>query len=641
MNISPYLPTSILLIVFLSGSRITQFSGDANYFLGFILFPFFLLVMFKTPQPEKTDTFHIKDYSAPIFVCIYSLYILANWYLLGSPYFGTRGMVYQWFCFWGFILGGFFLFRTEKRFQTTAVILLCVCTISSIYSILEYLLIVPPAVAWPPRISGLFNNKNVFGLFIIFGIVISCHFLFSHKQKKFKLISAGALIIQLSAQILGDCRGGLALTFLALAGTLIPLTYKYLKQFIWIRYGFYLFLFCLGLVPILFWSDSSWARVVRLIVNPDMDTSAQLRLLLYQSNFSLFFKEPLFGSGIGNYILSVIPFQSELVLDKISNFKFALNAESDYLEVLTESGIIGLTFYLTIMLGALAFGISRLRKKWNQQDYVMLVLLLIMLMSATYDTALRHLPTGVVFWATAGYFWREKLKPVEKIGTKGKNYIKTGILVVHFILAIFFIRILAGDFFYIKYVASQYKDIPQIAKALDICPFHPDALYNAAFIEADHNGTSSIRDIADQLDATSPNYRPTDYLRAISFYNEGQYDSSYKLIQRELEAFPSHFPLQKLRLHTLAKIGKCAEFERYRDSLTIGLKKPEMNLKHKAVISGYKQGAGTIRTILNENKTKLMYIRHRLNVHNKQTEIYQKKTDLKKITCIKQKENTN
>ncbi|MFP4162492.1 MAG: O-antigen ligase family protein [Chitinispirillaceae bacterium] len=542
-------------------------------------------------------------------------------------------MVYQWFCIWGFMAGAFFLFRTDKQFHLTATLLLLTCVISSLYAILEYLLIVP-ASGWPLRMSGFFNNKNVFGLFIIWGIVLSCYFLFTQPKKKWKLFSAAALVLLLSVLILSDSRGGLILSFTALTATIIPFSWKYIKISKLIRYGIYLGVFCSALIPVLFWSDSSWVRVARLIVNPDMDVSAQLRLNLYSSSFSLFLKDPLFGSGIGNYILSIKPFQTaEFVLERISNFKFALNAESDYFEVLTESGIVGLILYLTFMLGAVVIAIGKLKRSWNKRDHTMLVLLIIMLLSAAYDTALRHLPTGFLFWAAAGYFWREKLKPAQNLSPKGKAYIKTGILVVHIILAGFFIRILAGDYFYIKYLKSNRENIPHIAKSLEICPFHPDALYSAACIEAGHGGSLGIRNIADKLDATSPHYRPTNNLRAISYYNENKYDTAFTLIQKDLRRYPAHFPLQKLKVLTLAKMGECEELTRYRDSLIIGLEKPKLDFQKEYYISKFRQGAGKIRTAINEKKTKLDFIQKMIKRYNKRMETYEEKLKLEEINC--------
>lgn len=595
-----------------------------------MLFPFLLPKLFQTTgsNPIKKEK---VSYSL-LFFGLYFLYILINWYILGTPYFGTRGMVYQWFCLWGVLLGTYYLFCTEKQFQLTTSVLIVTCTTGAIYSFLEYFFLVPVSSGWPPDVTGFFNHKNPFALMLMWGIVWSIYTVLQNKKTKIRILLVSALVIQTTALILSNSRGGQLLTILSVATIFIPLYWKHIKNAKKYRYILYCVIFVIALTPILLWSEDNWTRIAQLCINPEFDGPFLTRLHLYSSNFSLFLSKPLFGSGIGNYVISIIPFQSGEALKSISNFHFALNAESDYFEVLTECGILGLFFYLSLIFGALIFGFTRLKKNWNGRDYVLFILLIMMILNAIYDTSLRHLPTAVLFWATVAYFWRDKFK-TGFMHNKSKAYFKSGILFLHILLAVFYIRILAGDYFFKKYMGNQIINIPKLTRALNICHFHPDALYSAAIIEAKYNGTSSIRVIADKLDKTSPNYRPTDYLRAIASYNEGQYGTALTLINDQLKTYPYHYSLQELKTYSLAKHNRCEEFQKYRDSLVINFSRPKKDFQNSVTFAYQLKKAGNFRKLVNGEKVKTKCYQYLLKNHLKRSKAFDRRKKLKDLTC--------
>ena len=76
------------------------------------------------------------------------------------------------------------------------------------------------------------------------------------------------------------------------------------------------------------------------------DTSTASRLRYYEKGVRYFLKNPIFGSGIGNWKLISIKIDS----DQINSYIIPYVAHNDFIEVLTEIGFFGGVFYLLFVL---------------------------------------------------------------------------------------------------------------------------------------------------------------------------------------------------------------------------------------------------------------------------------------------------
>ena len=568
----------------------------------------------KVPE-ERTGP---KFSKTVLFVFIaYIAYSLLNWYFLSSPYYGTRSMAYLLFCFISFALGAFLL-SARDTFKFFIISIIASGVIASLYSFGEYFAFIPyhETSMWPPRINGLFSNKNACALFIMNSGIWTAFLMLTAKNKKISLALCGALIVQVVALFIAETRGVMFLSSIGFCAVLVPLLVKtgYLKQKK-IRYLLYAVFFLCMAVPIFVWDESVWVRFADITIQGDPG-----RLGLYQAEWKLFLHHPVFGCGIGNFVHDVVPFWSEQ-LRKSAGMMFFANAESDFLETLTETGLTGFFLYLFFLFGAITLGVRELKRAWKWETYILLVLFCCMLINGIWDTALRRLPCAIVFWAMAGYFWRGYFpKAWHKIPRRAGAYVRVAALGIYCILALFYGRIIIGDYFFQQSYVVATNPHPQsgkqIKRALAVCPYHPDALFQAGFMAIQTRQFDFARDVADRLEKTAPNYRPTNFLRACSAFGKEDYPSALSYVNEEIQRNTSYMDAYELKVRILSVLGKCEDMRHLKDSLLVPLKNCENAMLWYDTVSAitlkakYANETGTVRAFIGGNCLKHAYRKH-------------------------------
>ena len=517
--------------------------------------------------------------------------------------------------------------------------------IASLYSFGEYTAFIPyfEPDAWPPRITGLFAHKNAFAFFIMNSSIWTSYSLFCSRQKTKSSVLIAALLIQLFALFISDCRGVLALTAFGFLGIFIPIS---LKNEIFKnpkgRYILYAISFLCMMIPLFVWDDYFWLRVANLALSTGDEVIT--RQALYSAEWKLFFAHPLFGCGVGNFIFENIPFWPESFRKLLGAFFFARNAESDFLETLTETGLIGFAFYCFFLFGAVFLGLRELRREWKWETHIVLVLVILMLCNGIYDSALRRLPCAIIFWSYAGYLWRNRfLTTWRQQFPKAWFMCNVSSFLVHCMLAVFFLRILAGDFFYRQSYVTNKNPHPvsgrQITRALSICPFHPDALYQAAYIGIRTKEYDYTMRLIGRLDQTAPHYRPTSFLQGLCALGQGRYGDALSRANEEIMKNPNYMDPYELKVKALAGLGNCAEASRLQDSLCAPLKDEVAFTRWGDTISSftlkkdYIDQTGRIRAWMGGNHLKEAYRRYISINRNNQENQYSQLHRIAKVSC--------
>ncbi len=568
---------SSVLLIFLATWDKTQELEDIKYIFAFLCFPFLLLFARSrdccksSGAPSSLSRIYWAVFLA------YVLYTLGNWHFLSYPYYGTRSMAYLWFTFLSFMMGVVILSETGK-FRVFCLGCIISGVIASLYSLGEYLTFFPyfNPESWPPRVTGLLAHKNAFAVFVMNGSIWTMFFIVSGFYKKWNPLFVSALIVQLLALLIGDSRGTMLLMGVGFIGIFLPMLFKSgLLKKPKARYFLYGGFFLCALIPLVVWDEYFWQRVATLMLS--LDGSAQTRGGLYNAEWKLFLAHPVFGCGVGNFIYENIPLWPEKLRKAVGAFFFAHNAESDFLETLTETGIVGLAFYCFFLFGAVVHGIRELKREWKWETYIVLVLVVLLLCNGIYDTALRRLPCGIILWAFAGYLWRTRFTLVWlKSNPKPKFFISGTVFLVHCILAVFFARILAGDFFYRQSYVTHRNMHPQSGKmlqrALEVCPFHQDALFQEAFIGIRTKQYDVARRIADRLDEVAPHMMPTNFVKGLCAVGQKHYAEALFFADEEIGRNPNYIDAYELKVNALAGLGKCREMSRLQDSLCVPLR---------------------------------------------------------------------
>jgi len=631
---------SLFCLIFLPSWSQSLVPEDIKYLFAFLCFPIiFLLNNTRTSE----ENFKPKFSRVVFFVFVtYVAYALLNWYFLSSSYYGIRSMTYIVFCFISFALGAFFLSAPEK-FGIFLISLTISGVVVSIYSFCQYFAFIPyfEPNYWPIRTTGLFSNKNACGLFIMNSSIWTTYLIFSTKNKNLSIALFAALIIQVVALFMAETRGVSFLSMVGFCAVLVPLVFKagYLKS-PKVRYLFYAVFFLCMLVPLYVWNEATWIRLADIPHHGD-----PARWGLYQSEWKLFLHHPVFGCGIGNFVRDVVPFWSDSFRKSVVA-KFFANAESDFLETLTEEGIVGFGLYLFFLFGAIVLGIRELKRAWKWETYILLVLFCLMLTDGIWDTPLRRIPCFIVFWATAGYLWRSYFLTAWK-QIPGKAITISGIaaLGIYCVLALFFGRIILGDYYFRRsYVTStnlQPQSGKEIKRALAVCPFHPDALFQAGFIAIRTQQYDFAREVADHLEKTAPNYRPTNFLRACAAFGKEDYVTALSYVNEEITRNPNYMDAYELKVNTLSKLGRCDEMGHLKDSLLIPLKNCKDRIMWYDTVSAstlkasYIEETGMVRAFLGGDYLKRAYRRYIQLSRNKTEKWYWQLQNISNIRCEK------
>jgi len=240
------------------------------------------------------------------------------------------------------------------------------------------------------RATGFFPDPHMFSFFLGMTFFLALSLAFDIKGKKRFYFVGGALILFL-ADLLTFSRGGyiglIAGSFLFIFQTVLSHPKKK-KIFLWSIFSCVFFCLCFFLTPIGNRLYSSFSPT---------DTSNKERLRLWQVTADFIYKNPVFGSGLGNYALQVKP---------TAGYREPIYAHNTYLDIAGELGIPGLFFFLSFLLLG---GFSSWQRWKKEKKYVFLAVfsaLSLFLVHAFFETpifSVHVLPLLLFFLALGMY----------------------------------------------------------------------------------------------------------------------------------------------------------------------------------------------------------------------------------------------
>lgn len=186
------------------------------------------------------------------------------------------------------------------------------------------------------RPYATFPHPNVFAGYLVITLLFFMTRLFTHKDKTQKIISAIGMVFGFTILLLTLSR--VAIVTFVLVG-IVFLFLKLPKQ-----KSRFLFVSC-GLLLVVFLSNSF--LLGRFFDSSSYTESLSLRDALMQSAFTMFVSHPVFGVGLGNFLVALPHHISGKIL-----FGFLQPVHNIFLLVLAETGIFGLGVFLLILVSA-------------------------------------------------------------------------------------------------------------------------------------------------------------------------------------------------------------------------------------------------------------------------------------------------
>ena len=355
----------------------------------FGLMIFFLFLQMKIPFLDK------RIWRNPIIICVlvYLFWLIITSITSTDPIVSFKSILARlWFIIPILIFGTYFFKKHENRvvflwlFIVSCSLVVCFTLIHhSIYGFGEE---EGHWVMWP-----FFKDHTIYGATVALCLPISLALL---NQKGSPALSKAVLILLNSILITGLIFSYTRAAWLSVfcAGIIGLLVY--------FRVNFKLLLglgLALGFVIYAQWDNiqlvlaknkhehttEAFEEKIQSAANVTTDASNLERINRWDCAYQMFKKRPVLGFGPGTYAFEYAPFQDPENLTIIStNFGDMGNAHSEYLSALSESGIIGLLLFISIVASIFTCAIKLYHKTPSHENDIKLLIMGIIISLSTY-----------------------------------------------------------------------------------------------------------------------------------------------------------------------------------------------------------------------------------------------------------------
>jgi len=310
--------------------------------------------------------------------------------------------------------------RERKQIRKIMVSLIFVSGFISIYSIVQYFGVdlLNLKVVRSGSISGPFENRNVLASFLVFTMPVSAGFLFEKISKKLKIMIGLMAIITLIALIYTRTRGAWvgfmgAMTFFAAAKLMVDGGMKKIFKSLFSKKSLviiFLMVICLGLLIRYDYNRKRHSFTKKFLSIVDLkDPATRHRFVMWHTGIDIIKEHPLLGTGIGTFKKIHPKYQSKyLRTEKYGRFEgLSRFIHNDYLEITTNTGILGLGTFLWLIVALYWIGLKRLKQIDESKYSPNLLIIILSSLTAVLIHSFFHysfyLPTtSMLFWLWLG-----------------------------------------------------------------------------------------------------------------------------------------------------------------------------------------------------------------------------------------------
>ena len=265
------------------------------------------------------------------------------------------------------------LFRGKKELYKVLYVYLAVSLVISVYGILQRfgLTGIKPNEI---RIVAMLGNAAVLSAYLIFGLFWSIYLALKNSNIYLKVALAATALTHLIAIYFAGTRGaylGIMAGLLA-AGLIISFKYKQNKK-IKATVIFVLATLCLVYGTLFIFQEKISAKnhyyLYRLTHFSLADSTAQTRLMSWQSGLKGFLDKPLLGYGLENFAIPFNKYFQAKYYDLAPTQPYFDRAHNVIIELLATTGLVGLASYL-LVFAAIIYSLIKTYKRDN--DYIYL-----------------------------------------------------------------------------------------------------------------------------------------------------------------------------------------------------------------------------------------------------------------------------
>lgn len=250
----------------------------------------------------------------------------------------------------------------------TAYILVCSFGLAQLYAGILFgkSLLVTQWMGDVPRINAFFYEPSYFAFFAVQGLSVAGAVLFL--KKRFSYFYFTAVVLIGTSLVFSSSRSGL----IALAILFLLLAFMSLKKGTFPRYALTLLtlftVVSINFAPALLKKDL-YLRMWRSGVDMNEVSSSHPRIMTLKQGISVFSEAPLLGVGVGGYGGYVVAHPGLLLPDQEAN-PATITTTNLYIEVLAETGVLGLGALLLILFTVFYNGYKALRTGSENTEYL-------------------------------------------------------------------------------------------------------------------------------------------------------------------------------------------------------------------------------------------------------------------------------
>jgi len=398
--------------------------------------------------------------------------------------------------------------------------------------------------AFPSRISSTFGNPNFLGSFLAITLPLTAVSYLSSANRK-KLIYLAIFLLGFVGLLLTRSRGAIAasiLSFLFMGGIII---FGRLQAFIERRRSLaFLGLLVVVVLFVFIFLDSGSENITkRFAETTSGEGSLFYRLRIWESTLNLIRHNFFFGTGLGTFQIYFpqYAFPDFYKLVPIGNL---LHSENEYLEIWSESGIIGLVLFFWIVSGVFYYAFKFINSKAELKQRIIATGLLTGISAGLVQglvcVSLRWTGPDFFFWLSISLLMT-LISYSEKSGRDESNSLSLkklpgGLKVILYVLIATFTVIfgiwqikgysaniyLARAQAYIN-IQSKVKAIPELEQAYTRNPYCLEAIFLLGCLNLELQGYSESENWFAKLQNLAPDYGNVHEWKGLLFNGSGKF----------------------------------------------------------------------------------------------------------------------
>lgn len=223
------------------------------------------------------------------------------------------------------------------------------------------------------RLAGTIGNAGYLAGFLVFGIFFGLLLLFERKNIYLKVYYAVIIALQSFIVLFTDTRGGILALLIGAALFILYLLFFYFKHKYFKIAGVAIIVIFISL-PILVFTNKDSAlvmnnRVLNRIASISSNTiTAQTRLMTWNSAWQGFKERPILGWGYENFYQPFDKYFNPKIYRHDGSVIWFDRAHNIIFDRLLTGGVVGLTFYLLLLLGPYYFLWQYFYKQKNENN---------------------------------------------------------------------------------------------------------------------------------------------------------------------------------------------------------------------------------------------------------------------------------